>query len=455
LNTWAHLNAGDRAKFVQVQLDQVELAMRRADWAGALKLCNRVLSMDPGNQRAAAVRHSINYALGQTAPATPFPHATVKLIKSILSNRITKRFYLMLFIIWVAATVMFVVPRQFGLNPSQAGWFSPSPQRQALDDLIEDLRSEREQTLSGIDGNDVPPEIQKAISALDAQIAERTTRTAFERQFGFGDPLIVQYRRYIFALAQFDLGSSRRYFPVTVFEVIRSGLFWTLGLMGVSIVIAFTIGSLSGGLMAWPSSPGLIRYGFMPLLAVSSIPYYLLGLLLIWFLAFKWGWFPLSGGWDIYDPTLRPNWSISFMIDALHHAVLPALSIILTTVGFWTVTMRSLMINLQGEDYAIFAAAKGLKNRRNFLHYGMRNAILPQVTGLVASAGSILTGVLLVEIVFRYPGIGLLFWLAVRGRDVTMMTGLAFVIIVVLAISMFLLDLLLPLLDRRIKDQPG
>jgi peptide/nickel transport system permease protein len=358
----------------------------------------------------------------------------------------------MIFIIWAAATVMFVVPRQFGMNPSQAGWFSPSPQRQALDNLIEDLRSEREQVFGDIDRNDIPPEIQEAISAINAQIAERTTRTAFERQFGFGDPLIVQYSRYIFALATFDLGASRRYFPVTVFEVIRSGIFWTLGLMGVTTVIAFAVGSLAGGLMGWPSSPGLIRHGFIPLLAISSIPYYLLGWLLIWFLAFKWGWFPLQGGWDIYDPTLRPNWSISFIIDALHHAVLPALSIVLTTVGFWTVSMRGLMINLQGEDYAIFAAAKGLKKRRTFLDYGMRNAILPQVTGLAASAGSILTGVLLVEIVFRYPGIGQLFWLAIRGRDVTMMTGLAFVIIVILAISMFLLDLLLPLLDRRIRD---
>ena len=100
----------------------------------------------------------------------------------------------------------------------------------------------------------------------------------------------------------------------------------------------------------------------------------------------------------------------------------------------------------------VFAAAKGLRPRRIFFRYGVRNALLPQVTGLSATVGSLLTGVLLVELVFNYPGIGFLFWQSIRQRDVTMMTGIAFVVIVLLAISLFLLDILLPLLDRRIQD---
>ena len=131
------------------------------------------------------------------------------------------------------------------------------------------------------------------------------------------------------------------------------------------------------------------------------------------------------------------------------------MSVIVATAGLWTVTMRGLMVNMQGEDFMVFAAAKGLNPRRIFLRYGVRNALLPQITGLFASIGSLLTGVLLVELVFSYPGVGFLFWQSINQRDVTMMTGIAFVIIVLLAIAMFLLDLLLPLLDRRIQEQPA
>lgn len=448
-------NLDGTAESARAQLELAELAMRRQDWAAALRICDGVISIDPANEKARAFRSSINEMLSQPGVDLSPTRKTVGVIKSILRNRITRRFALMVFIIWVASTVMFVVPRQLGLNPSEAGWFSSAPKRQLLDDLIKDLKLEREQTIGDHDPGNLPPETAAVVASLDSQIADRSARTAFERQFRFDDPLIIQYRRYIFDLAQFDLGASRRFFPVSVFSVIRSALFWTLGLVGVSTLIAFVVGSFAGGLMGWPSSPGFIRWGFTPLLVVSSIPYYLLGWFLIWFLAFKWGWFPMQGGWDVYDPTLRPNWSISFILDALHHAVLPALSIIIATVGFWTVSMRGLMVNLQGEDFAIFAAAKGLKPRRQFLSYGMRNAMLPQITGLAASVGSILTGVLLVEIVFRYPGMGFLFFQSLRGRDVTMMTGLAYVVIILLAITLFLLDLLIPLLDRRIKDQPG
>ncbi len=362
----------------------------------------------------------------------------------------------MILIIWLSATVMFILPRQFGLNPSNAGLFTPSPQVQRMREIDTQLREEFEKLSAANAEDGVIDELEaERVRILEDLIAlndDRLALTAFEQQFGFGEPIIVQYRNYISSLARFDLGASRRFFPVSVFSVIRNSLFWTLGLVGVSTVIAFTIGSLAGGFIGWPGAPKWTRWGITPLLAASAIPYYLLGWILIWFLAFRWGLFPLSGGWDHFDPLMSPGWNLPFIISALYHSILPAFSVILATTAFWTVSMRGLMVNMQGEDYMVYASAKGLKPGRIFFRYGLRNALLPQFTGLAASVGSLLTGVLLVELVFDYPGIGFLFWQSIRQEDVTMMTGIAFVVIVLLAVAMFLLDLLLPLLDRRIRD---
>jgi peptide/nickel transport system permease protein len=379
----------------------------------------------------------------------------VAFYRARLVRRIFWRFLLMIFIIWVGATVMFFVPRQFGINPSKAGFFTPSPAVQRIRDLDKQLREEYARLSAEIESDGVISDLEAKRRDLLANLItendKKNTRTAFERQFGFGDPIIVQYGRYISALARFDLGASRRYFPVTVFSVIQHSLYWTLTLMGVSTILAFTFGSFVGGLMGWPGAPKILRWAFIPVLAVSAVPYFLLGWILIWFLAFRWKLFPMQSGWDNFNALIEPGWTSEFILSALHHGVLPALSIILATAGFWTVTMRGLMVNLQGEDYMVFGNAKGLKPRRLFFRYGIRNAILPQVTGIAASVGSMLSGVLLVEIVFDYPGIGFLFWQSIRQRDITMMTGMSFVIIVLLAVAMFVIDLLLPVLDRRIR----
>lgn len=354
---------------------------------------------------------------------------------------------------------MFFVPRQFGINPSNAGFFTPSPEVQRIRDIQTQLQEElnRLDSASAEDGviDELEAEQRHLLNELISDNDRRNTRTAFETQFGFGDPIIVQYRRYITSLAQFDLGASRRFFPVSVFSVIRNSLYWTLGMMGVATLIAFTVGTLAGGLMGWPGSPRWLRWSFTPMLAASAIPVYLLGWILIWFLAFQWQIFPLHGGWDAFNPNLSPGWNLPFIASALYHSILPALSVIITTASLWMVTTRGLMVNMQGEDYMVFAAAKGLKPRRIFLRYGLRNALLPQFTGLAASIGSLLTGVLLVELVFDYPGIGFLFWQSINQRDITMITGLAFVILVLLSVALFLVDLLLPVLDRRIRDEPA
>lgn len=377
-------------------------------------------------------------------------------VRPLFAHRVTRRFFLMLFILWFGATILFFLPRQFGMNPSRAGLFTPAPELQRYNELITGLQSDLEKVRSSsVEDGFVDESETREIQRLELMIGNYESRaetSAFERNFGFRDPLILQYLRYIKALALFDLGASQRYFPLSVFSIIRNSAIWTIGLMSVSSVMAFVAGSLFGGMMGWPGSPRIFRLGFLPLLTASAIPYYLLGWILIWFLAFRWELFPMQGGWDRSDATLQPGLQLRFLVSALHHSILPALSVIIATAGFWAVMMRGLMVNTLDEDFMVFADAKGLRKRRIFLWYGMRNSMLPQVTGLAASVGSLLTGVLLVEIVFSYPGIGFLFRQSIGGRDASMMAGIGFVVLLLLAVTLFLLNLVLPLLDRRIGE---
>src|SRR5690606_11004208 len=159
-------------------------------------------------------------------------------------------------------------------------------------------------------------------------------------------------------------------------------------------------------------------------------------------------WFPPAGG---VPPTriMRFDWGTTQ--DVLRHAVLPAGAIILGNIGFWALGMRSQMINVLGEDYITFAEAKGLKPGRIFFWYGMRNALLAQITALALSLGSVVSGAVLVEVIFNYPGLGNLLYVAIRGQDYFVIQGVVLMLIVTLATLLFIVDLLYPLLDPRIR----
>ena len=156
---------------------------------------------------------------------------------------------------------------------------------------------------------------------------------------------------------------------------------------------------------------------------------------------------PLFGG---FSTTKIPNFSWDFALDILRHAILPAASIVLAQIGFWAMGMRSMMVTIRGEDYMLQAEAKGLKNSRVFYRYAIRNAILPQVTGLALNLGTIISGAILVEVVFGYPGVGGALLLAVRGFDWFVIQGIVFLVIISVAFTMLVIDLIYPLLDPRI-----
>lgn len=269
---------------------------------------------------------------------------------------------------------------------------------------------------------------------------------------GIDQPLILQYLKYLQGVLVFDFGLSTANFPAPVSSLIAKALPWTLGLMLLSLIITFVIGNLLGALMVWERSPRLAKVAIPAAMVFTSIPPILSGLLLMWIFAAKLRWFPLTGS---YGLTVEPGWSWEFAFSVVHHGVLPALAIVIVTFGFWALGMRGLMITVQGEDYVKLAEAKGLRPRYILYRYMIRNAILPQVTAFALKIGLLVAGQVLVERIFAYNGMGKLLYDAILDQDFPVIQGVSYVIILMTALSVFLVDLVYPLIDPRIKHEEG
>ena len=175
--------------------------------------------------------------------------------------------------------------------------------------------------------------------------------------------------------------------------------------------------------------------------------------MLIYFLAFQAKLFPLARAWDMF---IVVDWTdIKFLLNVLHHAVLPALSLILVSVGGWGLGMRAMMVTVEGDDYMTFAEAKGLKGARLFFQYALRNAMLPQITSLAIQLGAIVSGSALVEVYFQYPGLGNRLNNAIGTFDYYVISGIVFFMVTGIALATFLVDMIYPLLDPRISYQRG
>jgi peptide/nickel transport system permease protein len=282
-----------------------------------------------------------------------------------------------------------------------------------------------------------------SVTAEDAKALVETYNT----KFGLDRPLWQQYLTYVGDMARLDFGVSISEYPSTVASSLRRTVPWTVGLLLMATLISFGIGTFVGALLAWDKAPFFLRTIFPAFFTFSAVPFYLMGIVLLYVFAFQVPIFPLFGG---FSTQRIPELSLDFAMDILYHSILPALSIVLAQVGFWAMGMRSMMVTIQGEDYMLQAEAKGLKDQRIFYRYAMRNAILPQLTGLALSLGTIISGAILVEIVFSYPGVGSLLLKAVRGFDWFVIQGIVFLVILTVAFTMLVIDLAYPLLDPRI-----
>ena len=271
----------------------------------------------------------------------------------------------------------------------------------------------------------------------------------------YGDPdtnIFVQFWNYISQLAQGDFGKSIMYYPMEVTELVGKAIPWTLWLSIGSIIIGWIIGTVLGARLGWKPGGRFDSFITPVTMFFASIPAFWLGLIAVWQLSYIKGWFPAQGS---VDQRIQPQslTNPDFIVSVLYHSILPMG--VLIVVGFtgWMLSMRNMMITTVNEDYVHLARAKGLKPSVVRSRYAMRNALLPNVTGLAQSFGGALTAVVLAETVFIYPGVGGLVGASTGTRDYPLLQALMLIIIFLGLIFNFIADSVYVLLDPRIRDK--
>ncbi|MBF4577101.1 ABC transporter permease [Frondihabitans sp. VKM Ac-2883] len=292
-------------------------------------------------------------------------------------------------------------------------------------------------------------------SPTDAAIAKLSqngpvtaaTRKAIEIQLGVPDGNVLeQYFQYLKQVVTLQFGISYTFYPQPVAELVSQALPYTLILVGLVTIVAFVCGTLLGVLAAWKRGTWLDTLPTLGGSFASAFPYFWTALLLLFFLGYVFKIFPTSGA---YGVTNTPGLNAAFLGSAAVHAVLPALTILITSLGGWILGMRNTMISTLGDDYVTFAEANGLKPRTVALRYAARNAILPNLTSFGLALGGVVGGSVLVETVFGYPGIGYLLLKAVTNQDYPLMQALFLMITVSVLLANFLVDILYGVLDPR------
>ncbi|HWF82484.1 MAG TPA: ABC transporter permease [Streptosporangiaceae bacterium] len=288
------------------------------------------------------------------------------------------------------------------------------------------------------------------ISKFKGGVSPQALHT-LEIQFGVftHKPLLSQYWTYLGNMATGKYGVSLSEYPATVGHIIKQAIPWTLGLVGLTTILAFLLGTGIGIVGAWHRG-GTLDSVMPPVFVITSvIPYFWLGLVLILIFGVKLHWLPYFFS---YSFTATPGFTVSFIWNVIQHAILPAATLLITTIGTWILTMRNTMITTLAEDYVRMARAKGLSSRRIMFDYAARNAILPNLTGFAMSLGFVLGGAILIEFVFNYQGVG--YWLlnAVDNEDYPLMQALFLLITVAVLVAILISDIATAILDPRTRD---
>ncbi|HTT59951.1 MAG TPA: ABC transporter permease [Acidimicrobiales bacterium] len=318
-------------------------------------------------------------------------------------RQILRRVGLYLLTAWVAITVNFALPRAMPGNPIQ--------------DLIGKIQTQ------------VTPQEIKAI------------------ELSFGDPfkhgLVVQYWTYLTQLFHGNLGVS-----ITLGEPVRTILDasvpWTVGLIGVATVISFVVGTFAGAMLGWARGS---RFDTIIPTATffQAVPYFFLATVMLLVFGSDLHWFPVLGA---YSDSVTPGWNWAFVASALRYAELPLISVVLSSVAGWILGMRNMMITMIGEDFVLMAVAKGLKRRRVIFH-AARNAVLPSIANFSLAIGLVVSGALLVELVFNYPGVGDLLLQAVLNEDYPLIQGIFLIITLTVLAANLIADFIYLWLDPR------
>ena len=335
------------------------------------------------------------------------------IFKSPFFKYLVQRLGQFLLVIFVGITVTFIVPR---LSPT-------NPVEQKINQMM-------------VSGANIHPE------------ALESFRSAMTEMYGLEGSVWDQYWAFWGRFLRGDLGPSLSSYPVPVIDLIKKALPWTLGLMLTTTLISWVIGNILGGLAGYFPDKKWVKWAELGATCIRPIPYYITAFILLIIFCFVFPLFPTSGA---YARGAIEGFNLKFIGSVLYHTFLPALSLILVGLGGWLLGMRSLVSNIVADDFVLYAEAGGVDQNTILNKYVIRNALLPQITGLGMSLGAVFSGALITEIVFGIPGLGQLTYRAVMNFDYSLIMGVSIFSIMGVSVSVLIVDLLYPLFDPRIR----
>lgn len=272
-------------------------------------------------------------------------------------------------------------------------------------------------------------------------------RVSLRELYGLTGGPWEQYANFWRRMATADFGPSLSSFPTPVTTLIGRALPWTAGLLLTSTLLTWALGNLLGGLAGYYRNNRTLKLMGVIAVGMHPVPYYIAGFVLLVIFGYVWPVLPITGGSDV---NLNQSVDLAHILSILRHSILPAASLMIIGLGGWFLGMRSLVSNVVTEDYVTYAELGGVPHRRILFSYVMRNALVPQVTGLAMTLGTIFSGAIITEQIFGYPGVGSLLVGAVYAGDYGLVLGVTTISIVGVAAAVLLIDLIYPLLDPRV-----
>jgi len=341
-----------------------------------------------------------------------------KAVKAVTSNYLVRRLIKAFFTVWFVTTLVFFLVRLMPSNP-------------------------------------VEVYINELILQYSLTYAEARDQAASLFALDLDAPMHEQYLDYMFNLFQGDMGTSLRSPGTPVLSIIVKFLPWTIFSVGTGLLVSFTLGMVLGMLMAYYRDafwePILSGLGSL----LSSIPAYIIGMVLLVYLGVRWGLVPIHQMRGSSTPGIQPGLTLTFIKDIFFHASMPIATYVLATIGAWMLRMKSNTISTLGEDFVTVARARGLPESRITTAYVGRNASLPLLAQLAISIGFVVGGSILIESIFVYQGIGYRLLEAINTRDYPLMQGIFLIITVSVIVSNLLADYVYSWLDPRIRIGGG
>lgn len=273
-------------------------------------------------------------------------------------------------------------------------------------------------------------------------------RKALTELYGLEGNLFQQYTAFWGRILTGDFGPSLSAFPAPVIGLIRQALPWTIGLLTLATLFTWLAGNLLGALAGYFRRSRVLKVVGIGVMSLHPVPHYITGLIVLICFGYLWPLFPISGGAQM---NLQPALNWAFISSVVQHGALPALSLVLVGLGGWFIGMRSLVSNVVTDDHVVYAELAGVAPRTIFSQYVARNALLPQITGLALNLGQVFGGAVIIEFVFNYPGMGRLLIAGIYAGDYSLVLGVTTISIIAVATTVFLIDILYPLIDPRVK----